>query len=242
MSLGRADESVMAHEINHNLDRSTTGTWGRHVSNPNCNHEFDPGNPPPPGCTRVWLSGVGRWGGYDPNYGCGAVGRNGNWPWNNDHIQEVGFDPSRRAVTGTGNRDTVIAANFPDLMSYCFSGDIPGNPANQVPPLWISPYRWTRLFKHFSTSASLLSRISLTNRFQEQIQTVYYVSGRVQRDGTGSLDPVLVQPGIPTEDIVPGDYAIEVRDADERSLLTLPFSMSFEDVEGRIVETVDFLF
>lgn len=228
MALGRDDERVMAHEINHNLDRSTTGSWGLHVGNPN----------------------PSTWGASNPNqdlnWGCGASGTDASfWPWTNDNIQEVGFDPSRPAVDGTGNRDTVIPANYPDLMSYCSSGDLAGNPVNQIPPSWISTYRWTSLFNRFSTTtSSLLSLANGTRLFQNQIQTVYFVSGRVHKDGTGSLDPVLIQPGIPTDPagIVPGEYVLEVLDAAERPLLTLSFRIAFEDIEGRAVETVDFDF
>jgi hypothetical protein len=189
--------TTMAHEINHNLDKSTTGTWGRHVP-----------------------------------FGCNAAGPDPNWLYPNDDIQEVGFDTRLPWVDGTGTRLTVIPSNYPDFMSYCSGA--------QLPRLWISPYRWKNLFDLFS-EASSLSAASI-NEIRQQIQTVYYVSGQVNKDGTGSLDPVLVQPGIPTRVIKRGDYAIEVQDAFGRSLLTTPFFVSFIDVEGNEVETVHFNF
>ena len=198
---GTSREGTMAHEINHNLDRSVNGTWGRHAPN-----------------------------------GCGAGGPDSAWPYANDDIQEVGFDTRLPWVDGTGSRDSVIPNNYPDFMSYCQSDDIAGNPAGQLPTKWISPYRWQALFGTFTTTTNrrMLERGG-------EIQTVYYVSGQLNRDGTGSLNPILVQPGIPTDPIVPGDeYAIEIQDASGTALSTIPFFVSFINVEGEEVDTVYF--
>jgi hypothetical protein len=199
---GTSREATMAHEINHNLDRSLWGTWGRHTP-------FD----------------------------CSAGGPDPDWPFTNDDIQEVGFDTRLPWVDGTGIRDTVIPANYPDFMSYCQSDDLPGNPAGQLPTKWIATYRWNSLSSH-AFSAISLSLAELT----AQIQTVYYVSGQVNVDGTGSLEPIVVQPGLPTEEIAPGDYSIEVQDAAGEPLLITPIFVSFINVEGEEVETVYFNF
>lgn len=181
------DASLMAHEINHNLDRSKAGTWGRHVP-----------------------------------LGCDAPEPNPEWPYANDDIQEVGFD------TRLGSANTVIRNIFPDFMSYCL--------ALPQPNKWISPYRWEKLLGSFS-SASPSGPASLSGAL-EDIQTVYYISAQVNVDGTGALDPVLVQPGIPTEEVLPGDYSIEVRDGSGGLLLEVPFFVSFVNVEGDEVATV----
>jgi hypothetical protein len=73
-----------------------------------------------------------------------------------------------------------------------------------------------------------------------QIQTVYYISGFANRKGTGQLRPVFVQPGFPMEPPVPGEYSLELLDANGRSLLSLPFFVTFVDVEG--IETDSFYF
>jgi len=114
---------------------------------------------------------------------------------------------------------------------------LPGNPAGQLPTKWLSPYRWQALFNNFST----VSAYRLAERVNS-IQTVYYVSGQVNENGTGSLNPILVQPGIPTEGIAPGEYAIEVQDATGTALLTTTFPISFINVEGEPVDTVYFNF
>lgn len=99
---GVAGESIMAHEINHNLDLSTNGTWGRHAGNTN---------------EETWgTTNANR----DFNWGCGASGCDTNWPWTNDYIQEVGFD-TRTPVT----RTNVVPGICPDFMSYCQSGTLP---------------------------------------------------------------------------------------------------------------------
>ena len=86
---------TMAHELNHVLDRSQSGTWGRHVSNPNNNN--------------------------DPNFGCGAQGPDPNWvyPPNNDYITRSinGYDAG---ILGFDTRYTVVVpGSTPDFMSYC---------------------------------------------------------------------------------------------------------------------------
>ncbi|MFQ6126073.1 MAG: hypothetical protein ACE5R6_15915 [Candidatus Heimdallarchaeota archaeon] len=60
--IGTSQELTMAHEINHNLDKSEDGTWGRHAG-------------PSYGSVNCWA------GGPDPD-----------WPYTNDDIQEIGLD------------------------------------------------------------------------------------------------------------------------------------------------------
>ncbi len=184
---GVSPENIMAHEIDHNLDKSTSGTWGRHTP-----------------------------------HDCGAAGPDPSWPYTNDDIQEVGFDLRLPWVASS-----VVPANYPDLMSYCTSG--------AAPTTWISPYRWNHLYSDaFVTAASSLAQL------QADIQTVYYVSGELNVNGTGSLDPVLVQPGLPSEAIAPGDYSLEVQNAAGEVLLTTPFFASFINMDGEQVEKVYF--
>ncbi len=184
--LGTSLEGTMAHEINHNLDRSSSGTWGRHVP-----------------------------------AGCSAAGPDPAWPYSNDDIQETGFDTRSMKV---------VPSTYPDMMSYCQSGS--------TPTKWISPYRWSNLFNTFS--------VSLNSQMLEQPlapQTVYYVSGHVNVDGTGILDPALTQPGIPTTGITAGDYAVEVRGAGGTLLSSLPFQAQFVEMEpGETINTVYFNF
>lgn len=191
---GTSREGTMAHEINHNLDRSTTGTWGRHVP-----------------------------------FGCGATGADSAWPYINDDIQQVGFDTRLPWVNGSGGQDTVIPGTFPDMMSYCQSG--------RLPTKWISDYRWQNLFGNFSTTAA-----ALMLQKQNSIQDVYYITGQVHKNGTGSLNPVLVQPGIPSDTIPPGEYALEIQDGVGNPLYTQTFLVSFVDAEGDPIDTVSFNF
>lgn len=195
-------DSTLVHEVTHNLDRSTDGTWGRHVS-------------------------VG---------GCiSAPGPDPEWPYDTGYIQEVGFDTGQPWVE-TSSRTTVVPSDVGDYMGNC------GRSPAVEPVAWISPYRWDRLFSSFAPSSPLGMANAPLGELQQQVQTAYYISGRVNANGTGRLDPVLVQPGIPTEVISPGNYAIEVQDASGTPLLTVPFFASFVDVEGNPVETVQFGF
>lgn len=193
---GTSREATMAHEINHNLDRDPSGTWGRHTK-----------------------------------FGCGAAGPDPNWPYTNDDIQEVGFDTRKPWSAGAGHH-TVVPADYPDFMSYCQSGHLPTK--------WISPYRWENLFNNFSTVLTFGLRSEALAALRNKIQTVYYLSGQVHVDGTGELNPVLVQPGIPTEEILQGDYLIELLGPKGEILQRVPFFVSFVDVEGNDLETVHF--
>lgn len=172
---GTSGEGTMAHEINHNLDRDATGTWGRHTP-----------------------------------FGCGAAGPDGAWPYANDDIQEVGYD-----TRGSG---APIPATFPDIMSYCQSGTLPTK--------WITPYRWNNLFNTFQTQAMLLAEA-----VRQDIQDVLYLSGYVNEDGSGTLNPVLVQPGLTSEDVPEGDYVVEVLDSSGKVLASETFQAQFIEIE-----------
>lgn len=194
---GSGAGAVMVHEVNHCLDSGFPVTWGRHVSDPNSNSSAN------------------------PKWGCGASGGDGNWKWDNDHIQDVGFDTHNLKV---------IPASFPDFMSYCSAG--------QPPFEWISTYRWERLFDYTGIiKANARSLMTLQNQAN---QRVLYVSGTVNADGTGTLDPVVVRPGIPEDSLARGDYAIDLLDARRTVLLSLPFSVLFEDSEGHKLKSTRF--
>ncbi|MCS7219951.1 MAG: hypothetical protein RML36_07710 [Anaerolineae bacterium] len=190
---GTSLEGTMAHEINHNLDRSATGTWGRHV----------------PG-------------------GCGAGGPDSAWPYSNDDIQEVGFD-TRQPWVSTSAQKSVVPSNVPDFMSYCQSGFLPTK--------WISPYRWTNLYGTFAASASAAMLESVN-----QVQVVYYISGEIHRDSTGSLNPAFVQPGIPSMRYGEGNGELRILDAGGKLLDSFPFPVEFLDDPEEPVETVYFNF
>lgn len=106
---------------------------------------------------------------------------------------------------------------------------------------WISPYRWQNLYNSLGI-VGLLSAEEIEAVLQQIEPSVYYISGQVNRDGSGSLDPVLVQPGLLTPDILPGDFSVNVLDAGGNVLQQTPFSAVFEDVEGEPLETVSFSF
>jgi hypothetical protein len=186
---------IFAHEINHNLDRSSNGTWGRHV---NAN-----------------------------NSGCGASGADSSWPYTNSSTNEIGFDT--RLPWSSSGALSVVPNTRPDFMSYCQVG---------LPPAWISPYRWQNLFNGFTTVAH--------TAFPEQvpdIQDVYYISGSISRNPIrGELLPILVKPGIPSTDIVQGEYSIEILDVSGAPVSVTPFKIEFLDDPHEPVDTVHFNF
>ena len=202
---GTSREGTMAHEINHNLDRSASGTWGRHTP-----------------------------------YGCGAGGPDPAWPYGNDDIQEVGFDTRLPWVDGSGIKDTAIPLNFPDYMSYCQSDDLPGNPAGQLPTKWVSPYRWTNMFNAIPTLLASNLGYADAAAVQAEAQMTYYVTGLVNDDGTGQLNPVITQLGVPQEQVLEGNYSVDVLGLKGEILYTTFMDLSFISLEGERTPVVPF--
>jgi len=177
------------------------------------NHDLDRGAAP------------GTWGRHVG--GCGTDGPQPSWPYPNYNINEVGFDTRLPWSTGAGGVDTVIPNNVPDLMSYCQSG--------RLPTKWISPYRWQNLFSFFSGGVPDL-------RTPLVVSDAYYISGRINQDGTGALDPVLIEPGLAVTQAITGGYSIEIQDAGGTPLLTQPFEAYLTDPEGEPRAYFDFNF
>lgn len=182
------------------------------------NHNADKASGPD--CTS------GTWGRHvsGPTFGCGAAGPDPNWPTppNNDNIREVGFD--------TRQPFNLLPANFPDIMSYCTSG--------QATTKWISGYRWQNLFNHFQTVAS--SGDPALAIAPSLVGSMYYVSGTVNSDGTGSLDPVFVQPGIPSPNQPSSSFAVQVLASNGTVLSTTSFTVGFTNLDGGTRTTVPF--
>jgi hypothetical protein len=190
---GSSRELVMAHEINHNLDSSATGTWGRH--------------------TPEAVS-------------CGAKGPDPNWPYPDDDIQQTGITNQEPWITDPAQ---LIATPHTrsDLMSYCNPGVSPAK--------WISPYRWNALFDYFAPKTNLAPESTA-------IQDVIYVSGYVNKNGTGNLDPLLFQPGLLSQNIIPGEYSLEVQNSAGEVLHSTPFRVSFLTADQDELSEVFFSF
>ncbi|HVN55601.1 MAG TPA: hypothetical protein VMT46_14805 [Anaerolineaceae bacterium] len=180
-------EGVVAHEFNHDLDRSSSGTWGRHVN------------------------------------ACGATGPDPNWPNNpqtDPAIKEYGFD-TRLPWQDTSSNKTVVPSSTPDLMSYCGSGFLPTK--------WIHPYRYQAWLGSPLFPAALLAGPGNS----------IYITGRLNLDGTGSLDPALFGPGMPITPSATGGYSVRVTGG---STITHFFDVLFEDLEGGPLDAVSFNF
>ncbi|MFC1777702.1 hypothetical protein ACFL3I_10240, partial [Pseudomonadota bacterium] len=209
--VGQADgkdfnSTTMIHEVNHDLDRSLTGTWGKHVANPK----------------NV----------KDRSWGCDAGGPDLSWPYTgNDSIQEVGFDTTRPWDDGTGGHLSVLPVDRNDFMSYCWH--------KETPIQWISPYRWNAMFAKFTPPQAASGLAESTAQSPGQ---VYYISGLLDVNGSGNLDPIQVLPGFATTDIAPGEYSIEIQNGSQEILLSVPFMASFTDVEGVAQDSVFFSF
>jgi hypothetical protein len=181
-------EGVVAHEFNHDLDRTATGTWGRHVN------------------------------------ACGTTGPDPNWPYGTDPaIHEYGFD-TRLPWVDTNSQKTVVPPTWPDLMSYCTSGALPTK--------WVAPYRYTSWIGNFPASRpEVLTPVASL-----------YVSGSLDVVGTGSLDPVLLAPGMPISPSASGAYTLQLLGSGGAVLASHSFDVVFQDVEGNPLSTVFFNF
>ncbi len=184
---GSNNESIMAHEIIHNLgpgdcDKDGRDLWGRHVSNRTSSM-----------ANGYCIDGDGT------VYGCGASGADAGWQdrFDDGDIHEVGVDTSVTPFR-------LVPADKPDVMSYCED--------TQLPSTWVSDYRWGKMVNHFNSASvaksDAVSKASLMARVQQTI----YISGMLYINGDGVLKPSMVQPGIPTskEDVIPGNYAVEL--------------------------------
>ncbi len=173
------DSFIMAHEINHNLDKDQSGTWGRHVPDT-----------------------------------CGAAGPDPDWPYTNYRIQEYGFDTSFIDPFWEGQTN-VVGPYEPDFMSYC---------STITPPyVWISPYRWQKLFSFFAPSTAIYQP-EVTQNFEQ----VYYLMGRLYPDGSGQLDNSFIQVGVADQAIPDGAGEIEILDNTDTVLLTHTFPVEFD--------------
>jgi len=90
--------------------------------------------------------------------------------------------------------------------------------------------------------AGTFSKVTANQRTNaaQSIEPVYYISGKLDVTGTGALQPILEMPGVVTDPIVPGEYAIEFRDSSQQLLLSVPFTAVFTDSEGVPQEYVNF--
>jgi len=167
----------------------------------------------------------GTWGRHVNinNTGCGAAGPDASWPYLDASINEIGIDTSQ-----LWSNSSVVPKTTPDLMSYCTSGVLPTK--------WMSPYRWRSLFDAFAPN-------NLNHLQASQVQDYYYVSGQINKDGTGNLNSVFIQPGLSGHTSNTGQYVIEVVDNAGKVLGSrIAFDARFTNVEGEVRDVVYFNF
>jgi len=222
MALQGCSEETMAHEIIHLLDLSDSGTWGRHVSNPNNNG--------------------------DVTWGCGAKGPDPNWPRANDNIGDPGSDfgfDTRFPNAATALTVWPDTAN--DLMSYC--GGWPSTVSNNFNGAWISDYHWAHLFTRLLAPGLPASSASPDGPVATAASSdVFKVAGRVFPSGRASIDSVLHEtlraPLFPRRvnasnpNATP--YQLELVGADRTILASENFTRSFADIEGNSLDSEGF--
>ncbi len=219
--IGSSDGLTFAHEVNHNLDRSSRGTWGRHVGNPN-----------------VSLN--------DRDWGCGASGPDPSWPIppNTDDISRT----SNTALTVIGfdtlNRQ-VIPGVIPDLMSYCrlFRNEYPkwisgyrwNNLFNTFATI-TSPLT----VRDSSSSSDLGVATHRGGHVPTQYSNMYYLFGHVNKNGTGKIDNFMLAPGFNIQNFTQGPAAARFFDSQGTLVGEVGFDLQFIDVEGNELDTVPF--
>ena len=168
------------------------------------------------------------------NWGCGAEGGNTDWPRMNDEIGEIGFDTRLPWQESGTVQLTVIPNNWPDLMSYCRSAPESNALPNQEPFKWTSEYRWEKHYLKFRPPSPFELGVVIPP------ELVYYVSGTLTAVDAGSLDPVRTLPGIPSTNITPGDWSLEVQNVGGSVLWATTFDVSFISEEGDELTEVRF--
>ncbi|MCF7838121.1 MAG: DUF5011 domain-containing protein, partial [Candidatus Marinimicrobia bacterium] len=244
-------ESLIAHEVCHNLDTNDVRTWGEHVCDP----------------------GDATWDDSD----CGADGCDLAWPWLDPYTHEIGFDtrlpwedgwrdgPEQRdryTVIDGIPRSFISGAGFPltvgfkEYMSYCNSmvyDEVGDRPLWALPHKWVSAYRWQAIFDRFAPDATAVHGRAaggmLAAPKTEAPTDVLYVSGRFEADGGGSLEPVVRWPGYETAAGSQGDGVVELVDAGGTVLFATAFQVDFDGghVDGEmmatsVLDTVEFQF
>ncbi len=218
MAFKGCNEDNMAHEVNHLMDRSDSGTFGRHVSNPNNNGDL--------------------------TWGCKAKGPDPNWPRSNDNIGDPGSDfgfDTRFPNAATAL--TVWQDTTNDFMSYC--GGWPATTPNQGS--WISDYRWAHLFNRLSYPLSGLSEVAKGPYAAPAPRDFFIVSGRVFQSGRGSIDSVfheafsVVLPAMPNATSGTSRlYELELVGPDRSILASENFTRTFVDDEGNALDSEGF--
>lgn len=208
---GIANGQLLAHELNHNFDLDTSGNWGRHIT------------------------------------GCTAVGVDPQWPYVTSDIQEPGLltEPVLDKNGSTIMPPRAVVPQMFDYMSYCrwvYDTDISDNRA--YPYQWVSPYRWQvqldNLFRATRAASPLTALAAVSPAAVTPVQDSLYVSGRIGIDGTGSLDPVLRQPGIAGSNYRPGEYEVRVIECGGATVGGTSLGASFVDAEDEPRDQVAF--
>ena len=130
-----------------------------------------------------------------------------DWPYNDNGIQQVGFDIAQRKVFDP--KETR------DWMSYCNF------------PRWISPHTYRKLLENLRSSSS--TRLQVQSEIRDS--GVFWLLSGAFEDGNLSLDPLFrLEIDGPT-DTRNGSHRIEILDITERILFTRlfePFSVIYE--------------
>jgi hypothetical protein len=180
-------DSTLAHEMGHNLDRSATGSYGRHTP-----------------------------------FGCGTRGTDPQWPYSNSEINAYGARIKNTWVKW-------INSNSPDFMAYCAGFR------------WISPYRWNHLSNEVFNAPTPVASLT-TGQSATTLTDVVYISGSVGALGGGSLEPLVLQPGIVAEPMVSGQYTLRQLACDDTVLSETSFAATFEGIEGGTLNEMQFSF
>ncbi len=210
--IGSSRALTFAHEVNHNLDRSSSGTWGRHVGNPS--------------------------NGRDASWGCGASGPDPSWPIppNNDDISRT----SSTALTVLGFdtlNDLVIPGTTPDLMSYCQSSGL-AYPKWISGYRWNNLFnRFATITSQQSAKdTSSLENIGAATHYgghvPNQYNNMYYLFGHVNKNGTGNIDDFMFAPGFKLQNSTQGTASVRFYDDKGTILGEFGFDLQFTDLEG----------
>ncbi len=150
---------------------------------------------------------------------CGSNDSSSDFPYGSSSIQEFGFNPYTGKIYDPSQTH--------DLMSYC--------PAGGSKQGWIAPFTWNKMYNDLSLAASQSSQDSAkpitlytTDAAQSLVVNATIFNPANKPAVPGKLNDLYKTGGGAATKIVPGDYAVELRDMNASTLLSQSFVVDFE--------------
>jgi hypothetical protein len=150
---------------------------------------------------------------------CGSNDSASDFPYGSSSIQEFGFNPYTGKIYNPSNTH--------DLMSYC--------PANGSKQGWIAPFTWNKMYNDLALAAAQSSQntarpmtLYTTEAAQSLVVNATIFNPVTNPAVPGKLDDLYKTEGGVAYTLPAGDYAVELRDMNDKALSSQSFIVDFE--------------